>query len=361
MSIKDFVILKQLGSGSFSEVFKVKRLSDNTEYAMKKVKLMKLSTKERENALNEIRILASVVHKNVIGYKESFFEESTNILCIVMEIADGGDLDSKINQAKGLKSFVKEDKIWHIFRQMLEGLVALHAEKIVHRDLKCANVFLSSGGGVKLGDMNVSKIAKYGIMQTQTGTPYYCPPEVWQDKPYSSKCDLWSLGCVIYELTTLKPPFLAKNMKELFSKVTKGSYPDIPKHFSKDLSKMIGLCLQVNPVLRPSAEDLLAMPAFNGGKQAPAKKSQHKRANSEARADNASEKIELLNTIRLPRNLKQLNKGLLPKANYDPEPTDNGKESMYSEKMPIEEKRGSKVQYDEEKAKLNYESDANHI
>jgi len=187
---------------------------------------------------------------------------------------------------------------------MLEGLVALHAEKIVHRDLKCANVFLSSGGGVKLGDMNVSKIAKYGIMQTQTGTPYYCPPEVWQDKPYSSKCDLWSLGCVIYELTTLKPPFLAKNMKELFSKVTKGSYPDIPKHFSKDLSKMIGLCLQVNPVLRPSAEDLLAMPAFNGGKQAPAKKAQHKRANSEARADNASEKIELLNTIRLPRNLK---------------------------------------------------------
>ena len=62
---------------------------------------------------------------------------------------------------------------------MLEGLVALHAEKIVHRDIKCANVFLSSGGGVKLGDLNVSKIAKQGIMQTQTGTPYYCPPEVW--------------------------------------------------------------------------------------------------------------------------------------------------------------------------------------
>ena len=116
MSIKDFVTLKKLGSGSFSEVFKVKRVSDQTEYAMKKVKLMALSTKEKENALNEIRILASVVHKNVIGYKESFFEESTNILCIVMEIADGGDLDAKINQAKGLKSFVKEHKIWHIFK-----------------------------------------------------------------------------------------------------------------------------------------------------------------------------------------------------------------------------------------------------
>jgi len=83
---------------------------------MKKVKLAKLSHKEKENALNEIRILASVKHKNVIGYKEAFFDETTNILCIVMEIANGGDLDAKITQAKSLKSFVKEDKIWHIFR-----------------------------------------------------------------------------------------------------------------------------------------------------------------------------------------------------------------------------------------------------
>jgi len=92
------------------------RYSDQEIYAMKKVKLAKLSQKEKENALNEIRILASVKHANVIGYKEAFFDEITNELCIVMEIADGGDLDSKITQAKNLKSFVKEDKIWHIFR-----------------------------------------------------------------------------------------------------------------------------------------------------------------------------------------------------------------------------------------------------
>ena len=131
---------------------------------MKKVKLAKLSKKEQENALNEIRILASVDHKNVIGYKEAFFDEATNVLCIVMEMADGGDLDQKITQAKGLKSFVKEEKIWYIFRQLIDGLVALHEKKIVHRDIKCANVFLATDGGVKLGDMNVSKIAKQGIM-----------------------------------------------------------------------------------------------------------------------------------------------------------------------------------------------------
>ena len=85
----------------------------------------------------------------------------------------------------------------------------------MHRDIKCANIFLFKNGSVKLGDLNVSKIAKAGIMMTQTGTPFYCPPEVWEDKPYSSKCDIWSLGCVIYELTSLRPPFLAKDMESL--------------------------------------------------------------------------------------------------------------------------------------------------
>ena len=199
---------------------------------------------------------------------------------------------------------------------MTEGLVALHEAKIVHRDIKCANIFLSKDGGVKLGDMNVSKIAKVGIMQTQTGTPYYCPPEVWKDKPYSSKCDLWSLGCVIYELTALKPPFLAKNMSELYTKVTAGKYPPIPKHFSNDLSRLIALCLNTNPLLRPTAEELLATPPLGSKgikeKPTPAKGSKkHFRSNSQAKATTDS-KIELLQTIRLPKNLKQLNK-VLPK------------------------------------------------
>jgi len=147
-------------------------------------------------------------------------------------------------------------------------------------------------------------------MQTQTGTPYYCPPEVWSDKPYSSKCDIWSLGCVIYELTTLKPPFLAKNMKELYTKVTKGVYPDIPRHFSRELAKMISLCLNTNPKMRPTAEELFQMPGFNGsGKElavpsAP-KKGRDRRSNSQANTiAHDSNKIELLQTIKLPRNLK---------------------------------------------------------
>ena len=100
--------------------------------------------------------------------------------------------------------------------RLLNALHCLHALKIVHRDIKCANVFLCRDGQVKLGDLNVSKVAKYGLLQTQTGTPYYASPEVWQDKPYDSKCDVWSLGCVIYELAALHPPFLAQDMNGLY-------------------------------------------------------------------------------------------------------------------------------------------------
>ena len=83
---------------------------------------------------------------------------------------------------------------------------------IFHRDLKSANVFNFSDGRSKLGDLNVSKVAKKGLLYTQTGTPYYASPEVWKDQPYDSKSDVWGLGCVIYEMTTLKPPFRAKSM-----------------------------------------------------------------------------------------------------------------------------------------------------
>ncbi len=81
---------------------------------------------------------------------------------------------------------------------------------ILHRDIKCANVFIDKYGNYKLGDMNVSKICKSSsLAYTQTGTPYYAAPEVWQEKPYNFKCDIWSLGCVIYEMATLTPPFKA--------------------------------------------------------------------------------------------------------------------------------------------------------
>ncbi|CAI2386437.1 unnamed protein product [Moneuplotes crassus] len=127
----------------------------------------------------------------------------------------------------------------------------------MHRDLKSANVFLYKDGTAKLGDLNVSKVVKQGLGYTQTGTPYYASPEVWQDKPYDFKSDIWSLGCVLYESICLKPPFRADDMEGLYKKVLRGAYPKIPKYFSGDLSLIIKAMLKVSPSKRPSCNQIL--------------------------------------------------------------------------------------------------------
>ena len=112
--MNDFQILSKLGEGAYSTVFKVKRIVDNQIYALKKVKLLNLSEKEKENSLNEVRILASVKSNFVVSYKEAFFDEKDNTLCIVMEFADRGDLYQKIVAHKKSAKFFEESDIWHI-------------------------------------------------------------------------------------------------------------------------------------------------------------------------------------------------------------------------------------------------------
>jgi len=91
-----------------------------------------------------------------------------------------------------------------------------------------------------------------GLVYTQTGTPYYASPEVWKDKPYDNRSDIWSLGCVIYEMITLRPPFTATSMQELSTKVNKGVYSKIPSTYSRDLATVIATLLKVSPLMRPS-------------------------------------------------------------------------------------------------------------
>lgn len=139
----------------------------------------------------------------------------------------------------------------------------MHDLKIMHRDLKSANVFLNKDGTAKLGDMNVSKLLdEKGLNYTQTGTPYYASPEVWKDQPYGIKSDIWSFGCVLYEMVTLKPPFRAGNMEGLFKKVSKGIFAPIPKQFSLELSNLVRLLLKASPDKRPTCSKILSLPSI---------------------------------------------------------------------------------------------------
>ena len=159
-----------------------------------------------------------------------------------MDFANDGDLYQKITKYKKAAQKFKEEEIWRITIGAVCGLKKLHDLKIFHRDIKSANLFLESDGqatGALLGDMNVSKVAKAGFLYTQTGTPYYASPEVWNDKPYNSKSDIWSLGCVLYESLTLHPPFRAANMADLYKRVVRGVFEEPPNIYSRDLKRLI--------------------------------------------------------------------------------------------------------------------------
>lgn len=297
MSLNDFEQIKQLGKGAFGTVALVKRKADNQKYAMKTVKIAKMNTKDQLNALNEVRVLASLNHVNVIDYKEAFYTEESSTLNIIMEHAEEGDLQSKIKQAKINKTYLPETDIWSYLIQIILGVKALHDKKIMHRDLKSANVFLMKNGTIKIGDLNVSKVVKMGFLSTQTGTPYYASPEVWSEKPYDYKSDLWSVGCIAYELCALRPPFRGQTLEHLFKCVTKGVFDPIPDTYSKELQQIISLLLQVNPAKRASCDSFLQNPIIVKKIDSSCMMVCHGR---------------LLNTIKLPYKLEDINE-ILPK------------------------------------------------
>ena len=245
-SLLDFETLKEIGKGSFSHVYLVKRKKDSKIYALKSVYLEMLEKKQQESSINEVRILASVQHPNVISYKEAFWDDNTNSLNIVMEYADDGDLYTKIKKMKEQKIIFDEKIIWDYSIQIIQGLKALHDKNIMHRDLKSENIFITKNNRCKIGDMNVSKVLKEKLLNTQTGTPYYASPEVWMNKPYSYKSDLWSIGCVIYEMCELKTPFPGKDMEDLFVNICLNKVERINKIYSDELWYIIKKLLEVN-------------------------------------------------------------------------------------------------------------------
>ncbi len=301
MSLNDFIFKEILGKGSFGSVHKVQRKSDKKIYALKQIKISQLKEKDKKNSLNEIRILASLSHKNIIGYKESFFDENSKTLNIIMEYADDGDISIKIKNNIKKSLLFSEKTIWNWIIQLLEGINYLHENGIMHRDLKSANLFLLKNGILKIGDLNVSIISKNGLAYTQTGTPYYAPPEIWKDHPYNFKCDIWSAGCIIYEICTLHPPFRGTNFKELFNNIIKGIYNPINKMYSDDLRNLLKMMIVVNPDKRFDIKMILNSEIIK-------KKMKEMNFCEDDLCEN--NKALLMGTIKIPRNMMEINNNL---------------------------------------------------
>jgi serine/threonine protein kinase len=256
----DFDLGVRLGKGSFGEVFAAKRHKDGRTYVIKMIRIAELSQKEQRAAVNEVHVMASLSSPFVVRYFDSFIEDG--LLHIVMEYCSRGDLQQLIrSETENNAPPMDETRVWAIFLQVLLGLAYLHSKRILHRDLKSANIFLALGGSIKIGDLGVARVlgTESFFAKTCVGTPYYLSPELCEDKPYNDKSDMWALGCVLYELCTRKHPFDARNQGALVLKIIQGKYPPVSSSsYSVELRTMIDLLLARDTRRRPSAADLLS-------------------------------------------------------------------------------------------------------
>lgn len=251
--LTDFEEICKIGEGSFGSVFKVRHRKTKDIYVLKKISTVGMSFQDREDARKEFMIHKTIKWDYIVKYEGHF--QDKNFICILLEFMDGGDLGQYLKKLDG--KLLDEDKIWDFFIQTCLGIQYLHTRKILHRDLKTINLFLTKSGKLKIGDLGVAKEVKESHTHTVVGTPYYLSPELWEEKPYNNKSDIWSLGCILYELCTLKHPFDAKTQGGLFLKIIKEDYEPISSIYSGTLADIINGWLQKNWKDRPSINDIL--------------------------------------------------------------------------------------------------------
>ncbi|XP_063090846.1 serine/threonine-protein kinase Nek1 isoform X16 [Cavia porcellus] len=253
--MEKYVRLQKIGQGSFGKAILVKSTEDGRQYVIKEINISRMSSKEREESRREVAVLANMKHPNIVQYKESFEENGS--LYIVMDYCEGGDLFKRINAQKGI--LFQEDQILDWFVQICLALKHVHDRKILHRDIKSQNIFLTKDGTVQLGDFGIARVLNSTVELARTciGTPYYLSPEICENKPYNNKSDIWALGCVLYEMCTLKHAFEAGNMKNLVLKIISGSFPPVSFHYSYDLRSLLSQLFKRNPRDRPSVNSIL--------------------------------------------------------------------------------------------------------
>ncbi|CAD8089299.1 unnamed protein product [Paramecium sonneborni] len=254
--------IRVLGEGAFGKAILVEDIRDGTQWVKKQIDISSMLQKEKEETIKEAKILQHLDHPNIVKFKDVYATKQGK-LCIVMEYADGGDLALKIKNQQG--KLFKESQILDWFTQICLALKHVHDRKIIHRDLKGQNIFLTKQNRVKLGDFGIAKILGNTLekAKTQIGTPYYLSPEIIESKPYSQASDIWSLGAILYELCALKPPFLADSLHFLALKIVKGQFTQIPNAFTKDMNNLVKSLLQLQPQKRPNINQILKMPIIS--------------------------------------------------------------------------------------------------
>jgi len=253
--------VRLLGSGNFGQAWLCVSKASGRSYVVKEMKMTAgLSQADRDRSFNEVTIIKSCSHANIIRYKEFFITGGDLItppaLSIVMEFAENGDLNQLIKRRRTPKyNYFPEATVRNYFVQITFALQYLHKKSILHRDLKTQNIFMAKNGMLKLGDFGISRTLSHenDFATTGIGTPQYLSPEICRQQKYDYKSDIWSLGCVLYEMCALRPAFPGKDWAVLIGSILKAKYSPLPPQYSSGLVDMAKVMLRPEPCRRPTA------------------------------------------------------------------------------------------------------------
>lgn len=280
----EYEALEVIGKGSFGTVRKVRHKATGEILVRKEIEYTSMNSQEKNHIISELRILRELNHPHIVKYARHDHVTERKSIHIYQEYCDGGDLGKIITTFKKNRETVPEEFVWEVLVQTLLALHRCHygieaknvdlflsadarleptvnsETVVIHRDIKPDNIFLlDNGKTIKLGDFGLAKMltSQNDFAKTYVGTPYYMSPEVLMDNPYSPVCDIWSLGCVLFELCNLQPPFQAKTHLLLQNKIKQGKIPEVSLNYSLQLRSIITNSITVDPNERPSTFELL--------------------------------------------------------------------------------------------------------
>eukprot|EP00941_MAST-03F_sp_MAST-3F-sp1_P002275 g2275.t1 len=253
--------IRTIGRGQFGEAVLCRDLKSRRgdKVVVKRVSIELMTRTERKQALAEVTLLSSLKHPNVVIYHGSFMMGED--LHIVMEYCSFGDLGRYLQAAKNP---IPEPQVLDWFIQLSMACRYIHSRKILHRDLKSNNVFITRHNILKLGDFGIARVLSNTLEHANTvvGTPYYMSPEVCENKPYSYKSDLWAVGCILYEMCTRKHAFHGSNLLGLVYQIVQGKYSPLPEGYSPGMTELVKSLLTQDPRERADYATIFAMPVM---------------------------------------------------------------------------------------------------
>ncbi|NXG02002.1 NEK11 kinase, partial [Sakesphorus luctuosus] len=262
MIARRYTIQRKLGNGSFGSVYLVsdRKAKQGEELkVLKEISIGDLKPNETVEANLEAQLLSKLDHPAIVKFYASFVERDS--FCIITEYCEGGDLDFKIQEYKDSGKMFTQSQVIDWFIQLLLGVNYMHERRILHRDLKAKNIFLKDNL-LKIGDFGVSCLlmGSCDLATTFTGTPYYMSPEVLKHQGYNTKSDIWSLGCILYEMCCMNHAFTGQNFLSVVLKIVEGETPSLPDRYPSKLNAVLCSMLNKNPSLRPAAAEILKTP-----------------------------------------------------------------------------------------------------